>query len=106
MPKPKFDKSKYSKAGKEQHPVKVVSTKRPVTKPPAKDKTVLNSVRWACQELARWAGEGDMGAISQQASSGAVSTLGSQTPGSALLLRSFGPQLRQLKKNVSFYPQV
>lgn len=45
MPKPKFDKSKYSKAGKEQHPVKVVSTKRPVTKPPAKDKAVLNSVR-------------------------------------------------------------
>uniref|UniRef100_A0A9L0K6R9 HECT domain E3 ubiquitin protein ligase 4 n=1 Tax=Equus asinus TaxID=9793 RepID=A0A9L0K6R9_EQUAS len=44
VPKPKFDKSKYSKAGKEQHPVKVVSTKRPVTKPPAKDKTVLNSV--------------------------------------------------------------
>lgn len=47
MPKPKFDKSKYSKAGKEQHPVKVVSTKRPITKPPAKDKAVLNSVRWA-----------------------------------------------------------
>ncbi|ELW66573.1 hypothetical protein TREES_T100017074 [Tupaia chinensis] len=44
VPKPKFDKTKYSKAGKEQHPVKVVSTKRPITKPPAKDKAVLNSV--------------------------------------------------------------
>ncbi|XP_062445742.1 probable E3 ubiquitin-protein ligase HECTD4 isoform X1 [Rhea pennata] len=44
VPKPKFDKSKYNKAGKEQHPVKVVSTKRPVTKPPAKEKSVLNSV--------------------------------------------------------------
>ncbi|XP_006894741.1 PREDICTED: probable E3 ubiquitin-protein ligase HECTD4 [Elephantulus edwardii] len=44
VPKPKFDKSKYSKAGKEQHPMKVVSTKRPVSKPPAKDKAVLNSV--------------------------------------------------------------
>ncbi|XP_029777319.1 probable E3 ubiquitin-protein ligase HECTD4 isoform X3 [Suricata suricatta] len=44
VPKPKFDKSKYSKGGKEQHPVKVVSTKRPITKPPAKDKAVLNSV--------------------------------------------------------------
>nr|XP_060642062.1 probable E3 ubiquitin-protein ligase HECTD4 isoform X2 [Anolis sagrei ordinatus] len=43
-PKPKFDKSKYNKGGKEQHPVKVVSTKRPVTKPPAKEKAVLNSV--------------------------------------------------------------
>ncbi|KAG8456142.1 hypothetical protein GDO86_002079 [Hymenochirus boettgeri] len=43
-PKPKFDKSKYSKTGKEQHPVKVVSTKRPVGKPPTKDKAVLNSV--------------------------------------------------------------
>lgn len=51
MPKPKFDKSKYSKAGKEQHPVKVVSTKRPITKPPAKEKAVLNSVRWASSEL-------------------------------------------------------
>uniref|UniRef100_A0ACB8FZ56 E3 ubiquitin-protein ligase HTD4 n=1 Tax=Sphaerodactylus townsendi TaxID=933632 RepID=A0ACB8FZ56_9SAUR len=49
-PKPKFDKSKYSKAGKEQHPVKVVSTKRPVTKPPAKEKAVLNSVRTALSE--------------------------------------------------------
>lgn len=46
MPKPKFDKSKYSKAGKEQHAVKVVSTKRPITKPPAKDKAVLSTVRW------------------------------------------------------------
>uniref|UniRef100_A0A8C0AKT8 HECT domain E3 ubiquitin protein ligase 4 n=1 Tax=Bos mutus grunniens TaxID=30521 RepID=A0A8C0AKT8_BOSMU len=44
VPKPKFDKSKYSKAGKEQHPGKVVSTKRPITKPPTKDKAVLNSV--------------------------------------------------------------
>lgn len=46
MPKPKFDKSKYSKAGKEQHAVKVVSTKRPITKPPTKDKAVLSTVRW------------------------------------------------------------
>lgn len=45
VPKPKFDKSKYNKAGKEQHPVKVVSTKRPVTKPPTKEKSMLNSVR-------------------------------------------------------------
>lgn len=45
MPKPKFDKSKYNKAGKEQHPVKVVSTKRPVTKQPTKEKSMLNSVR-------------------------------------------------------------
>ncbi|XP_045152627.1 probable E3 ubiquitin-protein ligase HECTD4 [Echinops telfairi] len=44
VPKPKSDKSKYGKAGKEQHPVKVVSTKRPISKPPAKDKAVLNSV--------------------------------------------------------------
>uniref|UniRef100_K7F6L4 HECT domain E3 ubiquitin protein ligase 4 n=1 Tax=Pelodiscus sinensis TaxID=13735 RepID=K7F6L4_PELSI len=44
VPKPKFDKSKYNKGGKEQHPVKVVSSKRPVTKPPAKEKSVLNSV--------------------------------------------------------------
>lgn len=51
VPKPKFDKSKYSRAGKEQHPVKVVSTKRPITKPPAKDKAVLNSVRWVCAAL-------------------------------------------------------
>uniref|UniRef100_A0A8D1WW73 HECT domain-containing protein n=1 Tax=Sus scrofa TaxID=9823 RepID=A0A8D1WW73_PIG len=50
VPKPKFDKSKYSKAGKEQHPGKVVSTKRPITKPPAKDKAVLNSVRTALSE--------------------------------------------------------
>nr|XP_023417792.1 probable E3 ubiquitin-protein ligase HECTD4 [Cavia porcellus] len=50
VPKPKCDKSKYSKAGKEQHPVKVVSTKRPITKPPAKDKAVLNSVRTALSE--------------------------------------------------------
>ncbi|XP_030886513.1 probable E3 ubiquitin-protein ligase HECTD4 [Leptonychotes weddellii] len=51
VPKPKFDKSKYNKGGKEQHPVKVVSTKRPITKPPAKDKAVLNSVRWASEGL-------------------------------------------------------
>uniref|UniRef100_A0ABI0NWF5 HECT domain E3 ubiquitin protein ligase 4 n=1 Tax=Bos taurus TaxID=9913 RepID=A0ABI0NWF5_BOVIN len=50
VPKPKFDKSKYSKAGKEQHPGKVVSTKRPITKPPTKDKAVLNSVRTALSE--------------------------------------------------------
>ncbi|XP_074897314.1 putative E3 ubiquitin-protein ligase HECTD4 isoform X6 [Buteo buteo] len=48
VPKPKFDKSKYNKAGKEQHPVKVVSTKRPVTKPPTKEKSMLNSVRGRC----------------------------------------------------------
>lgn len=53
MPKPKLDKSKYSKAGKEQHPVKVVSTKRPVTKPPAKDKAVLSSLRCAPRELGK-----------------------------------------------------
>jgi hypothetical protein len=29
--------------------MKVVSTKRPITKPPAKDKAVLNSVRCAPQ---------------------------------------------------------
>ncbi|ERE76481.1 putative E3 ubiquitin-protein ligase C12orf51-like protein [Cricetulus griseus] len=51
VPKPKLDKSKYSKAGKEQHPVKVVSTKRPVTKPPAKDKAVLSSLRCACIDV-------------------------------------------------------
>lgn len=53
MPKPKLDKSKYSKAGKEQHPVKVVSTKRPVTKPPAKDKAVLSSLRCTPKELGK-----------------------------------------------------
>lgn len=51
VPKPKFDKSKYNKAGKEQHPVKVVSTKRPVTKPPTKEKSMLNSVRWVSSAL-------------------------------------------------------
>lgn len=51
VPKPKFDKSKYGKGGKEQHPVKVVCTKRPVTKPPAKDKAVLSSVRCASGAL-------------------------------------------------------
>lgn len=50
IPKPKFDKSKYSKAGKEQHPGKVVSTKRPIGKPPGKDRSVLNSVRTALSE--------------------------------------------------------
>ncbi|XP_074868487.1 putative E3 ubiquitin-protein ligase HECTD4 isoform X2 [Carettochelys insculpta] len=50
VPKPKFDKSKYNKAGKEQHPVKVVSSKRPVTKPPAKEKSVFNNVRTALSE--------------------------------------------------------
>ncbi|XP_041436316.1 probable E3 ubiquitin-protein ligase HECTD4 isoform X3 [Xenopus laevis] len=50
IPKPKFDKSKYSKTGKEQHPVKVVSTKRPMGKPPTKDKAVLNSIRTALSE--------------------------------------------------------
>lgn len=63
VPKPKFDKSKYSRAGKEQHPVKVVSTKRPITKPPAKDKAVLNSVRWVCTVGAqRWARQWHPGA--------------------------------------------
>ncbi|XP_036077417.1 probable E3 ubiquitin-protein ligase HECTD4 isoform X3 [Rousettus aegyptiacus] len=53
VPKPKFDKSKYSRAGKEQHPAKVVSTKRPISKPPAKDKAVLNSVSaLACSRTA------------------------------------------------------
>lgn len=42
---PKPNKNKYSKAGKEQHQGKVVSTKRPTTKPVAKEKSVLNSVR-------------------------------------------------------------
>nr|XP_014344074.1 PREDICTED: probable E3 ubiquitin-protein ligase HECTD4 [Latimeria chalumnae] len=50
VPKPKFDKNKYSKAGKEQHPGKVVSTKRPICKPPTKEKSVLNSVRTALSE--------------------------------------------------------
>ncbi|XP_069475595.1 probable E3 ubiquitin-protein ligase HECTD4 isoform X3 [Ambystoma mexicanum] len=50
VPKPKFDKSKYNKAGKEQHPMKVVSTKRPMSKPPTKEKSVLNSVRNALSE--------------------------------------------------------
>ncbi|XP_066465637.1 probable E3 ubiquitin-protein ligase HECTD4 [Tiliqua scincoides] len=43
-PKPKLDKSKYNKVGKEQHPVKVVSSKRPISKPAAKEKAVLGSV--------------------------------------------------------------
>lgn len=61
VPKPKFDKSKYSKAGKEQHPVKVVSTRRPITKPPTKDKAVLNSVRWAPSLPRRWVRRGTQG---------------------------------------------
>ncbi|XP_069038398.1 probable E3 ubiquitin-protein ligase HECTD4 isoform X3 [Lepisosteus oculatus] len=40
----KPNKSKYSKASKEQHQGKVVSTKRPITKPPTKEKSVLNTV--------------------------------------------------------------
>ncbi|XP_061115937.1 probable E3 ubiquitin-protein ligase HECTD4 isoform X3 [Conger conger] len=47
---PKPCKSKYSKAGKEQHQGKVVSTKRPITKPPTKERSVLNSVRTALSE--------------------------------------------------------
>lgn len=43
---PKPNKNKYNKAGKEQHQGKVVSTKRPITKPLTKEKSVLNSVRW------------------------------------------------------------
>uniref|UniRef100_W5LMJ7 HECT domain E3 ubiquitin protein ligase 4 n=1 Tax=Astyanax mexicanus TaxID=7994 RepID=W5LMJ7_ASTMX len=46
----KPSKSRYSKAGKEQHQSKVVSTKRPITKPPIKEKSVLNSVRTALSE--------------------------------------------------------
>lgn len=46
---PKPNKNKYSKAGKEQHQGKVVSTKRPITKPPTKEKSVLNSVRSVVQ---------------------------------------------------------
>lgn len=43
---PKPSKNKYSKAGKEQHQGKVMSTKRPISKPPTKEKSVLNSVRY------------------------------------------------------------
>lgn len=43
---PKPNKNKYSKAGKEQHQGKVMSTKRPISKPPTKEKSVLNSVRY------------------------------------------------------------
>ncbi|XP_028827058.1 probable E3 ubiquitin-protein ligase HECTD4 isoform X2 [Denticeps clupeoides] len=46
----KPNKSKYSKAGKEQHQGKVVSTKRAISKPPPKEKSVLNSVRTALSE--------------------------------------------------------
>ncbi|KAJ7994262.1 hypothetical protein DPEC_G00264060 [Dallia pectoralis] len=42
----KPNKNKYSKAGKEQHAGKVVSSKRPITK----EKSVLNSVRTALSE--------------------------------------------------------
>ncbi|MEQ2307233.1 putative E3 ubiquitin-protein ligase HTD4 [Ameca splendens] len=47
---PKPNKNKYNKAGKEQHQGKVVSTKRPITKPLTKEKSVLNSVRTALSE--------------------------------------------------------
>eukprot|EP00066_Takifugu_rubripes_P030416 XP_011619682.1 PREDICTED: probable E3 ubiquitin-protein ligase HECTD4 [Takifugu rubripes] len=47
---PKPNKNKYSKAGKEQHQGKVMSTKRPISKPPTKEKSVLNSVRTALSE--------------------------------------------------------
>ncbi|KTF85185.1 hypothetical protein cypCar_00030810 [Cyprinus carpio] len=46
----KANKNKHSKAGKEQHQGKVVSTKRPITKPPAKEKSMLNSVRTVLSE--------------------------------------------------------
>ncbi|XP_051557544.1 probable E3 ubiquitin-protein ligase HECTD4 [Myxocyprinus asiaticus] len=46
----KPNKNKHSKAGKEQHQGKVVSTKRPITKPPSKDKSMLNSVRTVLSE--------------------------------------------------------
>uniref|UniRef100_A0A8C2K3U6 HECT domain E3 ubiquitin protein ligase 4 n=1 Tax=Cyprinus carpio TaxID=7962 RepID=A0A8C2K3U6_CYPCA len=46
----KPNKNKHSKAGKEQHQGKVVSTKRPITKPPAKEKSMLNSVRTVLSE--------------------------------------------------------
>uniref|UniRef100_A0A8C1RQA0 HECT domain E3 ubiquitin protein ligase 4 n=1 Tax=Cyprinus carpio TaxID=7962 RepID=A0A8C1RQA0_CYPCA len=46
----KPNKNKHCKAGKEQHQGKVVSTKRPITKPPAKEKSMLNSVRTVLSE--------------------------------------------------------
>uniref|UniRef100_A0A671K5X4 Probable E3 ubiquitin-protein ligase HECTD4 n=1 Tax=Sinocyclocheilus anshuiensis TaxID=1608454 RepID=A0A671K5X4_9TELE len=46
----KPNKNKHSKAGKEQHQGKVVSTKRPITKPPTKEKSMLNSVRTVLSE--------------------------------------------------------
>lgn len=49
---PKPNKNKYSKAGKEQHQGKVMSTKRPISKPPTKEKSVLNSVRYAVLQMA------------------------------------------------------
>lgn len=93
VPKPKFDKSKYSKAGKEQHPGKVVSTKRPITKPPAKDKAVLNSARWVTEELGRWAGQGDAGPPPSRLPGRLLAPWGSQTSWlfSALLPGSFSP---------------
>lgn len=101
VPKPKFDKSKYGKAGKEQHPGKVVSTKRPSTKPPTKDKAVLNSVRWAAEEHGRQAG-GRMRAACQQASWEAVGTSGRPDIPTLLYCRGpFCPQPRQLEENVS-----
>lgn len=105
VPKPKFDKSKYSKAGKEQHPGKVVSTKRPITKPPTKDKAVLNSVRWAAKEHRSQTG-GRTRATCQQASWEAVGTSGK--PDSLTLLYCWGPfcpHLHQLEENVSFDAQ-
>lgn len=46
----KPSKNKHSKAGKEQHQGKVVSTKRPITKPSTKEKSMLNSVRTVLSE--------------------------------------------------------
>ncbi|XP_030623120.1 LOW QUALITY PROTEIN: probable E3 ubiquitin-protein ligase HECTD4 [Chanos chanos] len=40
----KPSKSKMNKGGKEQHQGKVVSTKRPITKPPTKERSVLSTV--------------------------------------------------------------
>ncbi|TRY90504.1 hypothetical protein DNTS_002641, partial [Danionella cerebrum] len=46
----KPNKNKHSKSGKEQHQGRVVSTKRAITKPAAKDKSMLNSVRTVLSE--------------------------------------------------------
>lgn len=100
MPKPKFDKSKYSKAGKEQHPVKVVSTKRPITKPPAKDKAVLNSVRWASAGLGRQAGPGArerLPAGSCEARHPGWARCAAGVPAGVPVLGSFQSLARQLK---------